>query len=103
MKKLLQIFNLGMLPVLLSLALGCATPKEFSAQGTVTAIERGKDGYAALLTDQKGQRFNAVISRVNLAQSGGYQELNIGDQVTVYGDTTRLGDIISVKVSQLKK
>ncbi|MCC9169195.1 hypothetical protein [Pontibacter harenae] len=93
------------LTVMLLCVLGaCASSSDaFSAKGTVQSIERGKDGYTAVLANQKGQRFNAVISRVNMAATKAYQELAVGEKVTVYGDTTRYGEVISIKVSQIKK
>jgi uncharacterized protein YdbL (DUF1318 family) len=81
----------------------CTNRGNFAATGTVASVERGKDGYTALLKSDKGKQFNAVISRVNLAESKQYQELAIGDKVTVYGDSMLLGDIISIKVKQIKK
>jgi len=69
----------------------------------VATIERKKDGYTALLKATNGQQFNAVISWVNLTNTGEYQELHIGDNVTVNGDSTHLGDVVSMKVKKIKK
>jgi uncharacterized protein YdbL (DUF1318 family) len=81
----------------------CAQQEYFMAKGTVSAIERGKDGYTAILTTKKGPQVNAVVSRVNMVNTQEYQQLAVGDKVTVYGDSTRLGEVISVKVKRIKK
>jgi uncharacterized protein YdbL (DUF1318 family) len=80
----------------------CARVGNFSATGTVAALERGKDGYTALLKTNKGEQYNAVISRVNLADGKQYQELAVGDKVTLYGDSMQLGETISIKVMKIK-
>jgi hypothetical protein len=80
----------------------CARQDSFSAKGTVAAIERGKDGYTATLQAADGQRYQAVISRVNMGAGGAYREVAIGDKITVYGDTIRLQEGISIKVKQIK-
>jgi uncharacterized protein YdbL (DUF1318 family) len=69
----------------------------------VAALERGKDGYTAILKTGQGQQVHAVISRVNLADGNQYQQLAIGDKVTVYGDSMRLGEIVSIKVKKIKR
>ena len=81
----------------------CAPAGNFSAKGTVAALEQGKDGYTAMLKTDKGQQYHAVISRVNLADSKQYQQLAIGEKVTVYGDSMRLGGTLSIKVKKIKR
>jgi hypothetical protein len=81
----------------------CARVGNFSATGTVAALERGKDGYTALLQTDKGGQYQAVISRVNLADGQQYRELTVGDKVTVYGDSMQIGEAISIKVRKIKK
>ena len=102
MGKLRVGINLVYVVSVLSLLDACVNPNTFSASGTVEAIERGKDGYTARLKDKNNQYYQAVISRVNLANTTEYQELTIGDQVKVYGDTVRLGEEISIKVNKIK-
>ena len=43
-----------------------------------------------------------MISRVNLADTDEYQELNIGDTVTVYGNSIHLGEVVSVEERKLE-
>ena len=83
--------------------LACASQKSFSVKGTVSEIQRGKDGYTAIINDAHNQPYQAVISRVNMANTTDYQQLQTGDKVTVYGDTVRLDNIISIKVNRIKK
>jgi len=72
-------------------------------QGTVATIELGKDGYTALLKAKNVQQYDAVISRINLADTDEYQESNIGDTVTVYGDSIHLGEVVNIKAKKIRK
>ena len=103
MKKRHAGINLAFIIYVLGLLNACVNPPVFSASGTVEAIKRGKDGNTARLKGKNNQYYQAVISRVNLANTTEYQELTIGDQVKVYGDTVRLGEEISIKVIKIKK
>jgi hypothetical protein len=103
MIKYFNLLTLSLSIVLLIIHGACTSPGTYSVKGTVSAIQRGKDGYTATLTNKGGHQFEAVISRVNMANTAEYQELEVGDQVTVTGDTTRLGDRINIKVTQIKK
>jgi len=64
-KRYLPLFILGVMSA-------CVNRRNFSVHGTVATIERGKDGYTALLKATNGQQYDAVISRVNLADSDEY-------------------------------
>jgi len=81
----------------------CAGEAAFSVRGMVDDIERGKDGYMAFIKATDGKMYQAVISRVNMAGNSTYQQLNLGDSITVYGDTTGLGHTISIKVNRIEK
>ena len=52
-------------------------------KGRVTALRPGRDGYTAELKDDDGKTYSAVISSVNLAGSGKYREVGIGDSIEV--------------------
>ncbi|WP_224995224.1 hypothetical protein [Cesiribacter sp. SM1] len=80
----------------------CSDTGSYTATGTITVIEMGKDGYTATLNTGNGQQVNAVISRINMANSNQYRQLQQGEQVTVVGDSTRIGDLISIRVMEIK-
>ena len=75
--------------------------KLISAKGKVTQIQRGKDGYTAEIKADDGKTYSAVISSVNLAGSGRYKEVKIGDLIEVKGEDV-LGDGSTIKVTDLK-
>lgn len=60
--------------------------KSVSVKGKVTQIVRGKDGYTAEIITADGKTYSAVVSSVNLAGSGQYREVKIGDVIEVEGD-----------------
>ena len=71
-------------------------------KGKVTQITRGKDGYTAEIKTDAGKTYSAVISSVNLAGSGQYREVKIGDVIEVEGEDV-LGDGGStIKVTVLR-
>ena len=97
-----NILTASVSTLIIGLSMSSCTPgaKIFSAKGTVQAIEQGKDGYTAALKDDKGQDFDAVISRVKMQT--GYKTLQPGDVVTLYGDTIRLDSRLRVLVNKIE-
>ena len=81
----------------------CNNTEKFSVTGQVENIERGKDGYTAVIATKEGKQYDAVISRVNMANTTEYQELKIGDVVTVAGDTIHLGDRVSITAESIRR
>ncbi len=82
---------------ILSAASSCSSQKPQTASeqqisekevvGTITAIENGKDGYMATLTDKKGQNAIVTISIVNLQKSGGtFKRYAVGDVIRAKGN-----------------
>ncbi len=81
----------------------CIGNHYISIKGTVTNIQQGKDGYTALITTKEGQQYHAVVSMVDLAYSLDYEDVKVGDFVTVTGDTLNLGDRISMNVKAIRR
>lgn len=75
--------------------------KSVSVKGKVTRIERGKDGYAAEIKTGDGKTYSAVISSVNLAGSGQYREVGIGDAIDVEGENVS-SDGSTIRVTVLR-
>lgn len=80
--------------------IACAAPRPFSMKGTVQQIEAGKDGYTASLRDRRGNDFDALVSRVRMQQA--YRVLQVGEKVTLSGDTIHLNQRVRVLVKQIR-
>ncbi|MCF2444127.1 hypothetical protein L0657_09175 [Dyadobacter sp. CY345] len=78
----------------------CATSKEYSASGTVQAIEFGKDGYTASLKDKDENDFDALISVVRMQKD--YKVLKVGDKIELSGDTIHLDNKTRILVKKIK-
>jgi uncharacterized protein YdbL (DUF1318 family) len=81
----------------------CKESKNISVKGEVKTIVQGKDGYTALIATKNANQYYAVISRVNMASTLEYQDLKVGDFVTVSGDSINMGDRISITVKSIRK
>ena len=102
--KYINYMNKGKLSACLILlvtfaSIGCA-PTGFSVTGTAEQIERGKDGYTAIVVSNDNKRYHAVISRVNMQED--YKEIKIGDKATFMGDTTHVGTDVYMKVRKIE-
>ncbi|WP_313263854.1 hypothetical protein [Sphingobacterium sp.] len=102
---------------ILSAASSCSSQKPQTASeqqlsekevtGTITAIENGKDGYMATVTDKKGQHAVVTISIVNLQKSGGtFKRYAIGDVIgakgTFWKDDAGIVHITASSIEQIK-
>lgn len=99
--RILHFKNLIVIFFLLVIT-SCGKSNQFSVEGIITSKERGKDGHTASVTGDDGKFYSAVISRVNMAGTFEYGDLDIGGHVKIYGDTIHLGDEISIKVTKIK-
>jgi hypothetical protein len=69
--------------------------------GTVRAINFGKDGYTAdVLTDAAGT-YAALVSIVNLGGRENYKPCDLGDKVSFKGIPSLLGDAQQLKVTEI--
>jgi hypothetical protein len=100
-KTSLIIYVIGTFLTFLSVS--CNEDKTISVKGVVKSIEQGKDGYTALISTNDGHQYDAVISRINMASTLEYQDLKVGDFVTVRGDSINMGDRISITVKSISK
>ncbi len=75
--------------------------KNYSFKGTVKSIEQGKDGYTAIITNKDGKEISATISRVDMGTK--YKKIDVGDIVTIYGDSSSYGNSISVHATKIKE
>ncbi|HEX9960882.1 MAG TPA: hypothetical protein VGB00_08115 [Pyrinomonadaceae bacterium] len=74
--------------------------KIVSVKGSVTQIERGKDGYTAKIKTDDNKTYSAVVSSVNLGSSR-YREVKVGDSIDVEGETVS-SDGSAIRVTVLK-
>lgn len=79
--------------------LGACNEGDYSFTGAVKSIEQGKDGYTAIIINKDGQEAMATISRVDMGAA--YRAITVGETVTVYGDTSRLGTGLAIHVSRI--
>ena len=70
-------------------------------KGMVQSIESGKDGYTADVQTQEEGVYVALVSIVNLGGPDNYQRFNIGDRVTLEGESYLLGDKPQLKVERI--
>lgn len=75
--------------------------KSVSVKGKVIKIQRGKDGYTAEIKADEDKTYFAVVSSVNLAGTGQYREVKIGDVIEVEGEDVS-GDGKTIKVAVLR-
>ena len=78
----------------------CGNTGSFSIEGIVKNKNQGKDGYTAYIVGVDKKLYTAVVSRVNMANTLEYQEIAIGDEVKVYGDSINLNDHITIIVTK---
>ncbi|SJZ65073.1 hypothetical protein [Sediminibacterium ginsengisoli] len=79
----------------------CASQRGFSASGTISSITPGKDGYMAELITKDGTNYNTTISRIRLQQQ--YQQLAVGDQVKISGDTIHTEQGVTILAKGISK
>lgn len=74
-----------------------------TVSGQVTAIHTHKDGYTAVIKDDKNQEYHALISIVNLNRSGNtYKKANVNDNLKVKGDFwIDINGVKQIKVTQI--
>jgi len=72
----------------------------YSIKGWVKSIEWGKDGYNAVIENKEGRQINASISRINMGMR--YKKIEVGELVTVYGDSMHFGNEISITATKIK-
>lgn len=60
---------------------------EVAVVGTVKEINRGKDGYTAKIVDEAGKTYNATISIPNLKDPKQYRSVEVGQKISVKGES----------------
>ena len=74
-----------------------------SVTGIVQAISRGKDGYTAQLSNlQDTVQYYATISHANLQDPSQYRDANVGDTLSVAGDSWQMDGKQQITVRSLK-
>lgn len=74
-----------------------------SVQGKVNEINRGKDGYTAILTTEDGAIYYATISIPNLKDPKQYRSVEIGETIKVKGDSWKMEKDNYITVRELEK
>lgn len=74
-----------------------------SVQGKVNEINRGKDGYTAILTAEDGAIYYATISIPNLKDPKQYRSVAIGETIKVKGDSWKMEGDSYITVRELEK
>ncbi len=71
--------------------------------GEVQAVTPGKDGYTAKIISADSVLYFATISHANLKEKANqYRTVNVGEKITVKGDTWKMGEEIHITVRELK-
>ena len=73
-----------------------------TVKGKVTHIVPGKDGYMAEIQDDSGKTYFTTISIPNMDDPKDYKQVNIGDVITVKGESWKMDDELHIKVTELK-
>ncbi|RFM30092.1 hypothetical protein [Deminuibacter soli] len=75
-------------------------PKDsvYTASGTITEIQRGKDGYVAVMKAANGTSFRAMMSFINLQKE--FRSFQPGDKLQVSGDTLTVLGLLQVQVKK---
>lgn len=60
---------------------------EVAVVGTVKEINRGKDGYTAKIVGDAGKTYNATISIPNLKDPKEYRSVEVGQVISVKGES----------------
>ena len=80
-------FKISFLLLLTAFVFACAGMKDKNAiEGTVDAVELGKDGYTAKIKTSNNKIFYATVSIVNVGGPENYKVFKVGEQVSVTGD-----------------
>lgn len=74
-----------------------------AVQGKVGEINKGKDGYTAILTTDDGKIYYATISIPNLKDPKQYRSVQIGETIKVKGDSWKMEDDNYITVRELEK
>ena len=73
-----------------------------TVKGEVTAINRGKDGYSAVIKAADGAVYTATISIPNMADPKQYRAVNVGETINVTGEAFTAGEDKMIKVTSLQ-
>lgn len=74
-----------------------------AVSGKVNEINKGKDGYTAILTAEDGKIYYATISIPNLKDPKQYRSVQIGETIKVKGDSWKMEDDNYITVRELEK
>lgn len=74
-----------------------------AVQGKVNEINKGKDGYTAILTAEDGKIYYATISIPNLKDPKQYRTVAIGETIKIKGDSWNMEDDNYITVRELEK
>lgn len=72
-------------------------------QGKVNEINKGKDGYTAILTAEDGKIYYATISIPNLKDPKQYRTVAIGETIKIKGNSWKMEDDNYITVRELEK
>lgn len=74
-----------------------------TVQGKVNEINKGKDGYTAILTAEDGKIYYATISIPNLKDPKQYRTVAIGETIKIKGNSWKMEDDNYITVRELEK
>ena len=74
-----------------------------AVQGKVNEINKGKDGYTAILTAEDGKIYYATISIPNLKDPKQYRTVAIGETIKIKGNSWKMEDDNYITVRELEK
>lgn len=79
-----------------------AAPAHVVVRGKVVHIVPGKDGYMAEITDDSGNTFFTTISIPNMKDAKQYRQVNVGDVITVKGESWKMDEEFHIKAEELE-
>ena len=74
-----------------------------AVQGKVNEVNKGKDGYTAILTAEDGKIYYATISIPNLKDPKQYRTVAIGETIKIKGNSWKMEDDNYITVRELEK
>lgn len=76
--------------------------KDLSAEGIVTDINQGKDGYTAKIETADNRIYYVTVSHSNLNDPAQYRSVKIGDKLSVSGEYWKLEGNEQITVHEIK-
>lgn len=94
-------FGILLMALMIASASCSNKPASNTFDGVIESIENGKDGYVAILKDNKGGNFEAIFSIPNMGTN--YKRWEVGDALKIKGDTFSINNTFRVVAKEAVK